>query len=121
MTTKTPDLGFEPKGLFIGGDWVKASSGKSITTINPSNGDVLGEVPLASVEDVDLAVAAAKEAFPAWAGLEITKRAQYLIRLADAIDVPDALEQRKLVRDFADLRLGDVGNFIFRSNDKLGI
>jgi len=86
MTTKTPDLGFEPKGLFIGGDWVKASSGKSITTINPSNGDVLGEVPLASVEDVDLAVAAAKEAFPAWAGLEVTKRAQYLIRLADAID-----------------------------------
>ena len=86
MTTKTPDLGFEPRGLFIGGDWVKASSGKGITTINPSNGDVLGEVPLASVEDVDLAVAAAKKAFPAWAGLEITKRAQYLIRLADAID-----------------------------------
>ncbi|MHA1165405.1 MAG: aldehyde dehydrogenase family protein, partial [Alphaproteobacteria bacterium] len=86
MTVKTPDLGFTPKGLFIGGEWAAARSGESITTINPSNGDVLGEVPLANEEDVDLAVAAAKDAFPAWAGLEITKRAEYLIRLADAID-----------------------------------
>ena len=86
MTVKTPDLGFTPKGLFIGGDWVAARSGKSITTINPSNGDVLGEVPLASEEDVDLAVEAARQAFPAWAGMEVTKRAKYLVRLADAIE-----------------------------------
>ncbi len=86
MTTKTPDLGFAPKGLFIGGEWVDASSGEAITTINPSNGDVLGEVPLANEADVDRAVAAAKTAFPAWAGLPVTKRAEYLVRLADAID-----------------------------------
>ncbi len=86
MAAKTPDLGFTPKGLFIGGEWVSASSGRTITSINPSNGDILGEVPLASEADVDRAVAAARAAFPGWAGLPVTKRAEYLIRLADAID-----------------------------------
>lgn len=86
MTAKTPDLGFTPKALFVGGEWVSAGSGEAITTINPSNGDVLGEVPLANEVDVDRAVAAAKQAFPAWAALPSTKRAHYLVRLAEAID-----------------------------------
>lgn len=86
MAVKTPDLGYKPKGLFIDGEWVKASSNETITTLNPSNKDVLGEVPLASEADVDKAVAAAKAAFPAWAALPVTKRAEYLIKLADAID-----------------------------------
>ena len=85
MTAKTPDLGFKPKGLFIGGDWVEAQSGERITTLNPSNGDVLGEVPLANEADVNQAVAAAKAAFPAWAALPVAERAEHLVRLADAI------------------------------------
>ncbi len=86
MSAKTPDLGFTPKGLFIGGQWVKPRSGESITTINPSNGDVLGEAPLASEEDVDAAVAAAKAAFPAWAAMPVNKRAEILVQLAETID-----------------------------------
>jgi betaine-aldehyde dehydrogenase len=86
MSTKTPDLGFEPKGLFIGGAWVKARSGETITSINPSNGEILGEAPLASEEDVDSAVAAAKDAFPAWAAMPVTSRAKLLIQLAEKID-----------------------------------
>ncbi len=86
MTVKSPDLEFKPKGLFIGGDWVNASSGSTIVTTNPSNGDVLGEVPLANEADVNQAVAAAKDAFPAWAAMSATKRAGHLIALADAID-----------------------------------
>ncbi len=86
MSAKTPDLGFTPKGLFIGGQWVKARSGETITTINPSNGDVLGEAPLASEEDVDAAVAAAKDAFPAWAAMPVNKRAEILVQLAGTID-----------------------------------
>ncbi len=86
MSANTPNLDFTPKGLFIGGEWVKASSGQTITTINPSNGDLLGDVPLANEADVDKAVASAKEAFPAWSALSVTKRPEYLIRLADTID-----------------------------------
>ena len=59
MPAKTPDLNFSPQGLFIGGEWVTSRSGQTITTINPSNGDPLGEVPLANQADVDAAVAAA--------------------------------------------------------------
>ena len=83
---KAPDLAFEPRGLFIGGEWVAAHSGRTITSINPANGEVLGAVPLADEHDVDRAVAAAKAAFPAWAALPVRRRAEYLRRLADAVD-----------------------------------
>lgn len=86
MAARTPDLGFRPKGLFIGGNWVEASSKETLTSINPSNGDVLGEVPLANGTDVDCAVAAAKAAFPAWAALPIEERAEHLVCLAAAVD-----------------------------------
>ena len=86
MSANTPDLDFRAKGLFIGGEWVEASSGQTITTTNPSNGDLLGAVPLANEADVDKAVASARAAFPAWAALPVTERPEYLLRLADAID-----------------------------------
>ena len=86
MPAETPDLDFKPKGLFIGGEWIKASSGQTITTINPSNGDVLGEVPLANEVDVDKAVTSAKDAFPTWSALPVAKRPEYLLRLARTID-----------------------------------
>ena len=88
---RPPDLDFEPRGLLIGGEWVRAGSGRSITTINPSTGDLIGEVPLAGGADVDAAVAAAKAAFPAWAALPVTRRAEHLIRLAEEIDAPRRL------------------------------
>ena len=86
MTTATPDLAFEPRGLFIGGEWVSAHSGRTITSINPANGELLGAVPLADEHDVERAVAAAKAAFPAWAALPVTRRAEYLRRLAAAVE-----------------------------------
>ena len=52
----TPELGFTPKGLFIGGQWEDSSSGKRFETINPSNQQYLGEVPLADEKDVNRAV-----------------------------------------------------------------
>ncbi len=86
MAVSSPDLGYKPKGLFIGGEWTEATSGKVITSTNPSNGETLGEVPLASEADVDAAVAAAKAAFPGWAATPLTERAACLLKLADAID-----------------------------------
>ena len=83
---QTPDLAFEPRGLFVGGEWVAARSGRTITSINPANGEELGSVPLAGEHDVDGAVAAARAAFPAWAALPVTRRADCLRRLADAVD-----------------------------------
>ncbi|MCG8559779.1 MAG: aldehyde dehydrogenase family protein [Hyphomicrobiales bacterium] len=86
MTLATPDLGFTPKGLYIGGEWVEAASGRTFESINPSNRDRLGEVPLAGEADVDRAVEAAKRAFPDWAAMPITERAAILNEMADVIE-----------------------------------
>ena len=52
---------------YINGKWQTAISGKTFQNINPANHeDIIGEFPLSGQEDVDQAVAAAKEAFKKW-------------------------------------------------------
>src|SRR5574343_1121260 len=60
--TRSTDIGH-----FIGGQAVPATSGRSQAVYNPATGAVSCQVQLASVEDVNAAVAAAAAAFPAWA------------------------------------------------------
>ena len=50
---------------------------------DPATGEVSGHVALASVADVDAAVAAAVAAFPAWRDASLTKRAQVLFRFRE--------------------------------------
>ena len=83
--SNSPDLGFSPKGLFIGGGWEEAADGRTFESINPANGEHLGDVPLAGEADVDRAVAAAKRAFADWGGLPIKERAQALNAYADKL------------------------------------
>jgi 5-carboxymethyl-2-hydroxymuconic-semialdehyde dehydrogenase len=60
-------------------------------TINPATQETLAEVARGGVAEVDAAVAAAKAAFPAWAGRPATERAALLRKLGDLIakHVPD--------------------------------
>ncbi len=51
----------EVKKMFIDGEWVESSSGKTFKSINPSNGETLAEITEGTVEDVRKAVAAAKK------------------------------------------------------------
>ena len=67
----TPEMGFTPKGLFIGGKWEESTNGKRFGTINPSNQQYLGDVPLADGKDVNRAVTAAKKSFPNWSRMPI--------------------------------------------------
>ena len=53
----------ELQKMFIDGEWVEGSIGKSVPTLNPSNGEVLAMVTEGNVEDVDKAIAAAKKSF----------------------------------------------------------
>ena len=57
-----------------------------ISVIEPATEKVMAEIPRAGVEEVDVAVAAAKAAFPAWRALAPGDRAALLHRLADALD-----------------------------------
>ena len=53
--------------ILEGGEW-KLGSGKLIRSINPANGELITEFKGASLEDVDIAVAAGKRAMydPTW-------------------------------------------------------
>src|SRR5260370_23775581 len=54
-------------------------------TVNPATEEVLAEVARGGEREVGAAVAAAKAAFPAWAGLPSPKRAELLRKLGDLI------------------------------------
>lgn len=58
---------------------------------SPANGEVIAHVASGTAADVDAAVQAAQRAFPAWSSLPNSQRAQWLERLADALE--DRLEE----------------------------
>ncbi|MGA8157865.1 MAG: aldehyde dehydrogenase family protein [Rhodoplanes sp.] len=69
---------------FIGGEWIAAAN--AAPDINPSDlSDVVGEYARASAADADMAVAAAKAAFPAFARTTPQARADALKTIGDEI------------------------------------
>ena len=67
----------------IGADWKPASSGKTFTSVSPADHDeVIGEFPASGPADVEVAVAAASRAFPAWSSMPAPKRGEILFRIA---------------------------------------
>ena len=76
----------EKYGLFIGGQWRDASDGGTFEVSNPATGEHLSTCAQATKEDVDSAVKAAWEAFPAWRDVQPQERAAILNKIADRID-----------------------------------
>lgn len=72
--------------LFINGKFVPAKNGGTIDVLNPANGSVITQIAAAEAEDVDLAVVAAQNAFPAWAETPAAERGRLLLKLADLIE-----------------------------------
>lgn len=58
----------------------------SFDVINPATGEAFATCPRADTAILDDAVAAAKRAFPAWAGQPVEARAALVVRLADALE-----------------------------------
>ncbi|KAK5603855.1 Aldehyde dehydrogenase 8 member A1, partial [Crenichthys baileyi] len=69
---------------YIGGRFVSCRN--YIDSYNPSTGEVYCKVPDSSKEEVDAAVAAAKEAFPDWSAHSPQQRAEVLNKLANLIE-----------------------------------
>ena len=67
----------------VGGEWVPAKSGGVIEVINPATKELLSTVPRGDADDVDAAVGAAWEAFPAWRDTSPTLRGQLLYKWAE--------------------------------------
>ena len=77
-----------PDRFYIGGDWVKPSSSDEIDVINASTEDVFLRVAEAKAEDMDRAIAAAREAFDhgPWPRMSHADRAEYLVKIAAALE-----------------------------------
>lgn len=67
---------------YINGHWRAAEGGRTFPTYNPVTGHVLAQVARSSHVDVNAAVQAAQEAFPAWRATPAPRRANYLFTIA---------------------------------------
>lgn len=70
--------------LIVDGKPLHTSDGFDV--IDPATGRVFARSPLASREDLDRTVAAARRAFPKWAATPIEERARAVERIADAVE-----------------------------------
>ncbi len=75
-----------PYGNYIDGAWVPAASGKTFENRNPADAsDLVGRFADSSPEDLERAVAAARDAFPRWRALPAPKRGEILYRAAELL------------------------------------
>ncbi|HTY81402.1 MAG TPA: CoA-acylating methylmalonate-semialdehyde dehydrogenase [Dehalococcoidales bacterium] len=70
---------------YIGGEWVE-SKGEVVDVVNPANNKVIAKVPISTKEEIDSAVAAAKDAFPEWRRTTPLARSRLLFRLKDLLE-----------------------------------
>ena len=71
--------------MFIAGQWCPSHTAATFAVESPANGAGLGSVPQGDREDARAAIAAAREAAEAWAGLTAFDRAATMHRVADII------------------------------------
>jgi aldehyde dehydrogenase (NAD+) len=79
-------LGHLEAAMVIGDRWVTESRGGALEHVNPATGKVNTTFPVASADEVDEAVAAARAAFEVWRRWTPDARRDALIRLADVME-----------------------------------
>ncbi|MBA3785367.1 MAG: aldehyde dehydrogenase family protein [Acidobacteria bacterium] len=85
---------------YIGGEWVKSSSGEWFENVNPADtSDVVGRFPKSNAEDVNAAVEAAKTAATRWRRTPAPKRAEILFRLARILERDKNKFSREMTRE----------------------
>ena len=72
---------------WIGGKPVAGTSGRNGPVYNPAKGQQAAEVDFASVEEIDQAVQAANEAFPAWRAMSLSRRTELFFRIRELVHV----------------------------------
>lgn len=95
--------------LYINGEWRDSSNGKTFAAINPTTEEEVAQLAEGTVEDVEVAVQAAGEAFEtgAWSQLSGHERGEILWRVGDLF--------RKYGEEFAFLQAKEMGR-LFRDS-----
>ncbi len=71
---------------YINGEWVKSSSGEWFDNVNPADTtDIVGRFPASNGDDINAAVAAAKNAATRWRRTPAPKRAELLFTLGEIL------------------------------------
>ncbi|MEP7083024.1 MAG: aldehyde dehydrogenase family protein, partial [Chloroflexota bacterium] len=100
---------------WIGGARVAGKSGRSGPVYNPATGELARQVDFASVEEVDAAVHAAHDAFPAWRATSISKRTEIMFRIRNLVEQHREELAAHLTREHGKVRsdaLGEVARGI---------
>ncbi|MGW3472369.1 aldehyde dehydrogenase family protein [Saccharopolyspora sp. NPDC000995] len=72
--------------IYVDGSWVASSGTASIEIVNPATGKVIGSVPAGAAADVDVAVTAARRAFPGWAATPASRRIELVRAVAAGLE-----------------------------------
>ena len=83
--TKSAPPKYPPVHNFVGGRFTPAN-GSLLEVLNPGDGTLLSQVPLSTKSELDAAVRAAAEAFPAWSGRTIKDRVQVFYRYRSLLE-----------------------------------
>jgi acyl-CoA reductase-like NAD-dependent aldehyde dehydrogenase len=86
MSTTIPRPALRTLGNFIAGEERGAAGGETFEKLSPATGESLSCVARSDARDVEAAVAAAKDAQPAWAALTVAERGARLRRLAQLLE-----------------------------------
>jgi len=70
---------------FVDGTWVRPLATGRLDVPDPSDGSVLARVPRSGAADVDAAVKAARQAFPAWREVPVPERARRVLALRNLL------------------------------------
>jgi len=85
---------------YIGGEWVKSTSGEWFDNVNPAdNTDIVGRFPSSNADDVNAAVEAAKGAAKRWRLTPAPKRAEMLFRLGEILRAHKDEYSRQMTRE----------------------
>ena len=88
---------------WINGALVPSTSGRTSPVFNPATGQVQANVGLASVAEVDAAVAAAREAFAFWRSVSLSRRSEVMFRFRQLVD-----ENRGRIAELVSIEHGKV-------------
>jgi acyl-CoA reductase-like NAD-dependent aldehyde dehydrogenase len=113
--------------MWIGGKWVEASSGEMIPVVNPATEEIIARIQKGSQKEIDMAVKAARAAFPVWSKKPQVERIAVANQIASAIrqnaaDLGrlDVIDHGTPARVAASRALGAAGQFEFAAQISRG-
>lgn len=102
---------------FIGGEWIASASGEYFENVNPADKtDIVGRFPKSTAEDVDNAVAAAKESAKRWRLTPAPKRAEILFSLGEILRDNKEVYTREMTREMGKV-LSEAGGDVQEAID----